>query len=692
MQVQIVIGGRSNRLRKLALRDPDCKLADMLLAGRREETSTVQAAEIEKKIDDKSVLAVKKKPRKQHSKTENNASERKGDSPKIKSCFNCGGEYPHKNTCPAKNKRCKNCGKMNHFARQCQSNRRQRNQVRPLLAQNNTSSSDTDSSSELDTQYCYATTTKKETEQPTTKVKIQGSKIKMTVDTGSTINVIDLDTFRKMDSVCLQPTNVKAYPFNSKKPVRFAGKFETLVESKRKFTLATIYVTQEKGGCLMSYGTAEELGLITLHLDSVKVKKAEKQKLEVKDVHVHNIVNNHKEVFTGLGKCKDKQIELVIDESIKPVLQPQRRIPYHSRDKLEKELQKLVKEDIIEKVPENEQAEWVSPVVIVPKKNDAMRLCIDMRVANKAIKRIRHPIPTAKDISIELNGSTIFTKLDLNQAYLQLELSPESRHITTFSTHVGLYRYKRLNYGTNAAAEIFQNTLTQALQGLKGVQNIADDIIVFGDTREEHDAALKARLKRLEEKGLTLNFEKCQFLRENLNFFGLVYSKEGIHPDPKKIAAFVNTSVPKTVSEVRSLLGMANYSSQFIPNFASITEPLRQLTRKDSVFTWGKEQEKAYKKLKKALTTSPVMSYFGGKKDTVLYVDASLVGVSAILAQREPGTEKEQVVSYGSRSLTSVEKRYSQTEKEGLAIVWGIEHFHLFCLESHSHFTQIIKP
>ena len=162
---------------------------------------------------------------------------------------------------------------MNHFASQCQSNRRQRNQVRPLLAQNNTSSSDTDSSSELDTQYCYATTTKKETEQPTTKVKIQGSKIKMTVDTGSTINEIDLDTFRKMDSVCLQPTNVKAYAFNSKKPVRFAGKFETLVEAKRKFTLATIYVTQEKGGCLMSYGTAEELGLI--HLFKIRGAKTE---------------------------------------------------------------------------------------------------------------------------------------------------------------------------------------------------------------------------------------------------------------------------------------------------------------------------------------------------------------------------------------------------------------------------------
>ena len=128
-----------------------------------------------------------------------------------------------------------------------------------------------------------------------------------------------------------------------------------------------------------------------------------------------------------------------------------------------------------------------------------------MRLANEAIRRVRHPIPTVNDISFALNGAKFFSKLDLSQAYHQLELHEQSRYVTTFSTHVGLYRYKRLNYGTNAAAEIFQYTLQTALQGLKGVKNIADDIIVFGSTRAEHDANLDRCLQRLVVKGLRLN-------------------------------------------------------------------------------------------------------------------------------------------------------------------------------------------
>ena len=112
------------------------------------------------------------------------------------------------------------------------------------------------------------------------------------------------------------------------------------------------------------------------------------------------------------------------------------------------------------------------PVVVVPKQNNNIRLCVDMRVANTAIKRTRHPIPTLESVSMELNGASFFSKLDLCQAYHQLELSPEFRHITTFCTHLGLFRYKRLNYGTNAAAELFQHTLQQTLQGIKGIKNI----------------------------------------------------------------------------------------------------------------------------------------------------------------------------------------------------------------------------
>jgi hypothetical protein len=175
-------------------------------------------------------------------------------------------------------------------------------------------------------------------------------------------------------------------------------------------------------------------------------------------------------------------------------------------------LKALEKEDVIERVPENEATPWVSPIVVVPKKDGRVRICVDMRQANEAICRVWHPIPTVNDVSFALNGAQYFTKLDLSQAYHQLVLDQESRFITTFSTHVGLYRYKRLNYGTNASAEIFQHVLQTKLQGLNWVKNIADDIIVFGKTRAEHDQNLDKCLARLSNSGLKLNRGKCTFL------------------------------------------------------------------------------------------------------------------------------------------------------------------------------------
>ena len=129
--------------------------------------------------------------------------------------------------------------------------------------------------------------------------------------------------------------------------------------------------------------------------------------------------------------------------------------------------------------------------------------------------------------------------------------------------------------------------MQQVLHGINGVRNIADDILIHGATYEEHNKALKECLQRLELHGLTLNLDKCRFLKTHLEFFGLLFSHDGVRPDPKKISAFNNTTTPTTAGEVRSLLGMANYSSHFISNFATITEPLRRLTHKEAKFIWG---------------------------------------------------------------------------------------------------------
>eukprot|EP00794_Sanderia_malayensis_P019767 gene19767-biopygen16415 len=460
------------------------------------------------------------------------------------------------------------------------------------------------------------------------------------------------------------------------------GKFDTTLETKRKFTVATIYVTVDDGGCLLSSTTAQELEIVRLNLHSVQTPTPQTTELpeleRVQDPGLKDILRKNAALFGGIGKLKDKQIQLNIDPDVQPVAQQQRRTPFHLRQKVEQELQKLESQDIIEKVPDTESTDWVSPIVVVPKKDYKIRVCVDMRAANTAIKRIRHPIPTVEDISLNLNGSKFFSKLDMSQAYHQLELSPGSRTITTFTTHAGLYRYKRLNYGTNSAAEIFQHTLTQVLQGLKGVINIADDILVFAPTKEEHNKALHACLQRLREHNLKLNLSKSKFQKRNLEFFGFIFSDKGKQPDPKKISAFVNSEQPKTASEVRSLLGMANYSAHFIKDFATITEPLRQLTRKDAHFAWTETHQEAYDKLKTTLINSPVMTYFDISKETSILVDASHVGLSAILSQKAHGSSESQIIAYASRALTDTEKRYSQTEKEALAIVWGIEHFHLY--------------
>ena len=164
-------------------------------------------------------------------------------------------------------------------------------------------------------------------------------------------------------------------------------------------------------------------------------------------------------------------------------------------------------------------------------------------------------------------------------------------------------------------------------------------------------------------------------MSEALEFFGQIFSKDGRQPDPKRIKALRNASKPTNVPEVRSLLGMANYSSKYIPNFAIITAPLRDLTKKNTTFVWNKTQENAFKQLTEALSSSLCMAYFTKSKDTYVTVDASPVGISAIFSKVR---EDEKIIAYASRALTEVETRYPQTEKEALAIIWGVEHFHLY--------------
>ena len=191
-----------------------------------------------------------------------------------------------------------------------------------------------------------------------------------------------------------------------------------------------------------------------------------------------------------------------------------------------------------------------------------------MRDANKAILRTRDVTLTISDLRAELNGATIFSKIDLRSGYHQLVLHPDCRYITTFSTHMGLYQYKRLIF-----------SVTQLLRYSK---NISDDIIVYGRDEEEHDRALVETLKKLYHSGLTINHKKCEFKVRKIKFYGHIFTKEGISPDPEKVQALHEAAQPTNQSEVRSFLGLAQCCSDFIDNFATMTEPLRELIKKES--------------------------------------------------------------------------------------------------------------
>ena len=291
--------------------------------------------------------------------------------------------------------------------------------------------------------------------------------------------------------------------------------------------------------------------------------------------------------------------------------------------------------DIIEEV--DGPTPWVNPVVIIPKADSDIRLCVDMRRANEAILRGRHPIPTVDELLHSMNGSKVFSKLDLKWGYHQLELSQESRQITTFVTHKGLYRYKRLLFGVSSASELYQHEISTTLAGIEGVDNISDDIIVHGPDQKTHDQRLLKTMECLRQHGLTLNTDKCLLNVDRLVFMGILLSEKGIGPTEERVRALQETREPETVSEVRSFLGLANYSSRFIPHFATLTEPLRKLTRKDVPFHFGPEQKASFESLKQSMAEAGTLAYFNKNASTKVVADASPVGLGAVLMQNQNG-------------------------------------------------------
>lgn len=257
-------------------------------------------------------------------------------------------------------------------------------------------------------------------------------------------------------------------------------------------------------------------------------------------------------------------------------------------------------------------------------------------------------------------------------------LHPTSCHVTTFTTHIGFFRYKRLLFGVNCAPELYQNEIRKVIWGIPDVSNMSDDLVVHGKDKKEHDARLRQVFERLRANGLTLNKEKSVFGVDEIEFLGHKLSRAGVDPGRGKVEAVVNFKQPQDAAEVRSFLGLVTYLGRFIPRLSDISEPLRKLMQKNVKFHFGKEQIDAFGKLKEALTSHETLGFFDVDAETKVITDASPIGLGAVLIQIQDRLPR--VISSANRSLSNVEQRYGQTEKERLDIVWACEKFQSYLI------------
>ena len=507
--------------------------------------------------------------------------------------------------------------------------------------------------------------------KPIFQVTIMNTPIRIMADSGATVNILSKRDFDGLKSKPqLVETSAKVYPYMSDKPLTLCGKFRATVTNGSSSSVETFYVAKGSSSSILSWTTSQALNLIKA------VSTVEPPVSLPPDAP--DFLKEFPNLTSGMGKYKGEPARIHVDESVKPVAQPHRRVPFHVRKQVELKLKQLENDDIIERVEGS--TPWVSPIVVVPKPNkpNEIRICVDMLSLNKAIIRERHIIPTIDDVVSDLNGCKVFSKIDLNQGYHQIPLHPDSRALSTFSTHVGLFQYKRLNFGLSCAVEIFQKKVGDAIRGIPCVKNISDDIYVGGADQDTHDRHLRQVFRQLQESGLTINLPKCQFRVPTMLFFGHVFSEQGMSPDPKKVEALQNVVPPTNVSEVRSLLSSAAFCSRFIKNFALITRPLRQLTCNGVKWQWNEEEQSSFERLKAALSTKTTLGYFDPKKPTSIFVDGSPIGLGAVLTQKDVSTNEVTPLHYASSPLTPTQTRYPQIDREALSVYWAVKRFHLF--------------
>jgi hypothetical protein len=322
------------------------------------------------------------------------------------------------------------------------------------------------------------------------------------------------------------------------------------------------------------------------------------------------------------------------------------------------------------------KSNWSSPIVLVKKKTGEYRFCVDYRNANELIKSDKFPLPRIDDLLSYLNNTSIFTTLDCFSGFFQIPVAKKYIQKTAFVCSEGLFEFLVTPFGLKTSANVFQRCMSLCLAGLiyNSCLVYVDDIVVMANGVKDLLQRMQKVFERFRRHNIRLKPGKCKFGYFEIEILGHTISKNGISPNKRNIIAIIRFPRPVDVSAVKSFVATASFYRKFIYNFATIAELLTRLTKRSVEFKWREEQEKSFNKVKETLVAYPVLAHFCDERCTELRVDASNVGLGAVLAQADENGEFKPC-GYASRRLTDAESKYSTTEKELLGVVWGIIYF-----------------
>ena len=576
------------------------------------------------------------------------ASRKARRSDESEKCPRCGYGYHIKANCPARNEKCAKCRKKGHFSRVCKGYK-----TKVVYEEEDTSEEESEDDFESENESVYSSVkavciSGKIDGEWWETVRINGVPTRSQIDTGTAQCLLPYNLYEKLKCGPLKKADKKFQSYTKHK-IRVYGYINLPVAYKERQTKIKFYIAESQEQPLLSGEASKHLGLIE------RIHK-------IKDLEDFPELKKTTGTLPGTYSLK-------IDPTVQPVVHGPRRQPRALIPKIKAKLEEMEREKHITKV--SEPTDWVSSLVVVMK-GEKVRLCIDPKDLNKAIRREHYPIPTVEEVVSGMPGTKLFSVLDARSGFLQIKLDYESSLLTTFNTPSGRYRWLRLPFGIKSAPEIYQRVMDTMLEGIPGCRAIMDDILIAAKNPVEHDEILTQVIERAKSWNLKLNYDKCHIRKSEVQYVGHLVTARGLKPDPAKVRALQEMPAPKTKEDVRRFLGFIQYLAKFIPNLSKMDAPLRKINKQDVEFFWEKEQAESFSELKKVCSEAPVLAYYNPEKKLTIQCDASSFAVGAVLLQ------DNQPLAYTSRALTTTEANYAQIEKEMLAVVHACKKFHHF--------------